>query len=90
MAGYRQLVARHVKQFKASTHGRQILMANNIGRIHFEQTPEALFAVQELLAVHPQAVDPKKAESYTLQRVQLAALGDTTIDETEPELGDKG
>ena len=90
VAGYRQLIARHVKQFNASTHGRQILMANNIGRIHFEQTPNALFAVQELFAVHPQAVDPKKAESYTLQRVQLAALGGAAIDETEPQLGEEG
>jgi hypothetical protein len=88
--GYRQLVARHVKQFKASTHGRQILMANNLGRIRFEQTPEALHAVQELFTVHPKAPDPKKAEVYTLQRVQLAALGDATIDETEPTLRDPG
>jgi hypothetical protein len=88
--GYRQLVARHVKQFKASTHGRQILMANNLGRIRFEQTAQALHAVQELFTVHPKAPDPKKAEIYTLQRVQLAALGGAKLDEAEPTLGDAG
>jgi hypothetical protein len=88
--GYRQLAARHVKQFKASTHGRQILMANNLGRIRFERTAEALHAVQELFTVHPKAADPKKAEIYTLQRIQLAALGGATIDEAEPKLGDAG
>ncbi|MCC6861018.1 MAG: hypothetical protein IT158_20795 [Bryobacterales bacterium] len=85
--GYRELVARHVKQFKGATHGRQILMANNLGRIRFERTPTALFAVQELFTAHPQAADPKKGELYTLHRVQLAALGDAKIDEPEPTLG---
>jgi hypothetical protein len=85
--GYRQLVARHVKQFKASKHGRQILMANNIGRIHFEQTTEALNAVQELLTVHPKAADPKKPEVYAVHRVQIAALGTATINEPQPEFG---
>jgi hypothetical protein len=88
--GYRQLVARHVKQFKSSTHGRQILMANNLGRIRFEQTPEALHAVQELFTVHPKAPDPKKAEIYSMFRVQLAALGGAKINEPEPTLGDAG
>lgn len=88
--GYRQLVARHVKQFKASTHGRQILMTNNIGRIRFEQTAEALNVVQELFAVHPQAADPKKAEIYALHRIQIAALGSAKINEPEPTLGGAG
>lgn len=86
--GYRQLVARHVKQFKKALHGRQVLMANNLGRIHFEQSPEAIHAVQELFAVHPTAADPKKAEVYALHRVQLAALGSATIDEAAPTLGE--
>jgi hypothetical protein len=90
VAGYRQLIARHVKQFKASTHGRQILMSNNVGRIRFEQSPQAVFAVQELFAVHPRAADPRKAEAYTLQRIQLAALGGAALDEQEPALGDAG
>jgi hypothetical protein len=79
-----------VKQFKASTHGRQILMANNLGRIRFEQNAQELHAVQELFTVHPKTPDPKKAEIYTLQRVQLAALGGAKIDEAEPTLGDAG
>jgi hypothetical protein len=90
VSGYRQLVARHVKQFKASTHGRQILMTNNIGRIRFEQTAEALNVVQELFAVHPQAADPKKAEIYAVHRIQIAALGSAKIDEPEPTLGGEG
>jgi hypothetical protein len=90
VAGYRQLVARHVKQFKASTHGRQILMANNLGRIHFEQTADSLTAVQELFAVHPLAPDPTKPEVYTVQRIQIAALGTAKIEEPEPVLGDAG
>jgi len=85
--GYRQLVARHVKQFKASKHGRQILMANNLGRIRFEQTETALNVIQELFTVHPLAPDPKKAEIYAEHRVQLAALGTGVIDETQPEFG---
>jgi hypothetical protein len=88
--GYRQLVARHVKQFKAFTHGRQILMTNNIGRIHFEQTADALNAVQELFAVHPEAADPKRAEIHTVHRIQIAALGTATINEPEPTLGAAG
>jgi hypothetical protein len=88
--GYRQLVARHVKQFKASTHGRQILMTNNIGRIRFEQTGDALNAVQELFAVHPKAADPKKAEIYAVHRIQIAALGSAKIEEPEPALGVAG
>ncbi|WP_413935684.1 hypothetical protein [Nitrospira sp. BLG_1] len=88
--GYRQLVARHVKQFKKASHGRQVLMANNLGRIHFEQLPQAIHAVQELFTVHPAAPDPKKAEVYALHRVQLAALAGATIDEPEPTLGDAG
>ena len=90
VAGYRQLIARHVKQFKASTHGRQILMSNNLGRIRFEQTPQALFAVQELFAVHPKAADPRKPEAFTQQRIQIAALGGAAIDEPQPALGDVG
>jgi hypothetical protein len=65
-------------------------MANNLGRIRFDQTPQALFAIQELFAVHPKAADPRKAEAYTLQRIQIAALGGDPIDESEPVLGDAG
>lgn len=86
--GYRQLVARHVKQFKRAAHGRQVLMANNLGRIHFEQSPDAIHVVQALFTVHPAAPDPRKAEIYALHRVQLAALGGAVIDEPAPTLGD--
>ena len=85
--GYRQLLARHVKQFKASKHGRQILMANNLGRIRFDQTGDVLDVVQELFTVHPLAADPKKAEIYAVHRIQIAALGTGVINETQPEFG---
>jgi len=65
-------------------------MTNNIGRIHFEQTADALNAVQELFAVHPKAADPKTAEIYAVHRIQIAALGTAKIDEPEPTLGAAG
>lgn len=89
--GYRQIAARHARQFKRMKHGRQVIFTNNLGLIRFEIKENAgvktLDVIQGLYATHPEAPDPAKAELYTLHRVTLAALDGAKLDEKPPEFG---
>ena len=56
---YRRLISRHHRSFDIMRNGRQIVMGNNLGLIHFKnikkdaQSQEVLHAIQELRSVFP-------------------------------------
>ena len=91
LEGYRQVAARHVKQFRRMKHGRQIMFANNLGVIRFEVAgrngKKTLDVIQELYAAHIEAPNPAKPELYTLHRFPLAALAGAKLDEEKPSIG---
>jgi len=72
--GYRQVVVRHAKQLTQALNSRQILFANNIGRVRFEVDNNTLVAVQELYTAFPfsGAETLEKPSLFTLHRVPLS------------------
>jgi len=72
--GYRQVVVRHAKQLTQLLNSRQILFANNIGRVRFEIENNTLVAVQELFTTFPfTGVETvEKPSLFTLHRVALS------------------
>ncbi|HEX7334964.1 MAG TPA: hypothetical protein VF290_25900, partial [Pyrinomonadaceae bacterium] len=73
--GYRQVVVRHAQQLTRLLNSRQILMANNIGRVRFETENNTLVAVQELYTTFPfSGVETvEKPSLFTLHRVPLSS-----------------
>lgn len=72
--GYRQVVVRHAQQLTRLLNSRQILIANNIGRVRFEIENNTLFAVQELFTTFPfsGAETLEKSSPFTVHRVALS------------------
>lgn len=73
--GYRQVVVRHAQQLTRLLNSRQILIANNIGRVRFETENNTLVAVQELFTTFPfsGAETLEKPSPFTLHRVPLSS-----------------
>lgn len=69
--GYRSVLTRQRRQLDRSYHTRQILWANNIGRVGFRRDGDTLVATQELWAVHPRATPDNVPEPYTVHEVRL-------------------
>lgn len=74
---YQRLAAKHAQQIDQVNHGRQIMFANNLGMVRFEEenandpARAVLVAVHELHATHPEAVDPQKPEIHARHVVPL-------------------
>lgn len=79
--GYRKLMRRHVAQMDKLNNSRQILFANNLGLLRFEQQNGNLVAFNELYTVFPFDLPHyKEAELYTHHSAQL-----TGVSEKRPE-----
>jgi hypothetical protein len=72
---YRKVMVRHAKQLTQFLNSRQILFANNVGRVRFEQQGQTLVAVQELYTTFPSAGAEtlEKPEIFTLHKVPLSS-----------------
>lgn len=73
--GYRQVIVRHAQQLTRLLNSRQILIANNMGRVRFETENNTLVAVQELFTTFPfSGVETvEKPSPFTLHRVPLSS-----------------
>jgi hypothetical protein len=73
---YRQILVRHAKQLTQMLNSRQILFANNVGHVRFEQQDETLVAVQELHTTFPftGAEILEKSSPFTVHSVPLRSL----------------
>jgi hypothetical protein len=88
--GYRRVAVRHAKQLEKLNNSRQILFANNLGLVKFENRDDILHVVHELYTVHPAAEIPEKPELYTLHVVALHnPLEDRPEKKMMPEVGDE-
>jgi hypothetical protein len=76
---YRQILVRHAKQLTQLLNSRQILFANNLGLVRFENENETLVAVQELHTTFPfvGAETLEKSEPFTIHRVPLSSPNET-------------
>lgn len=87
--GYRQVLVRHAKQLTNMVNSRQILFANNLGRVRFEQQGQTLVAIQELYTSFPfvGAQTLEKPALFTLHKVPLTSPGEQTPEQdlNEPE-----
>jgi len=89
LEGYRRVVVRHAKQLTQLLNSRQILFANNLGRLRFENLVEdegrkqTLIAMHELYTAFPAvgAATLEKAELFTLHRVAMSDPGEEKPDE---------
>ena len=85
--GYRQVLARHGKQLSKMLNSRQILFANNLGRVRFEtQTDNTIVAIQELYTSFPftGAETLEKPALFTFHSVALSSPGEI---KPEAEIG---
>jgi len=85
--GYRQVLVRHAKQLTQMLNSRQILFANNVGRVRFEiQADKTPVAIQELYTTFPftGAETLEKPALFTLHSV---ALSSPTEIKPEAEVG---
>ena len=77
---YQAVASRHGAHLHKFNHTRQILFTNNLGVVRFERHPQGnaniLWAVHELHAVHPEAIDPRIPEAYAIHKVPLQAPQD--------------
>jgi hypothetical protein len=88
--GYRQVLARHGKQLSKMLNSRQILFANNLGRVRFEtQTDNTIVAIQELYTSFPftGAETLEKPALFTFHSVALSSPGEI---KPEAEIGLEG
>ena len=81
--GYRKVLVRHAKQLTQLLNSRQILFANNLGRVRFEQQGETLVAIQELYTSFPfvGAQTLEKPAIFTRHEVPLTSLQEQTPEE---------
>ncbi|HEU4933412.1 MAG TPA: hypothetical protein VFT48_15115 [Pyrinomonadaceae bacterium] len=72
---YRKVLVRHAKQLTQVLNSRQILFANNVGRVRFELQGETPVAVQELYTAFPSvgAETLEKPALFTLHKVPLSS-----------------
>ena len=72
--GYRSVMVRHAKQLTQLLNSRQMLFANNVGRIRFENENETIVALQELYTSFPftGAETLEKPALFTLHRVAMS------------------
>lgn len=71
---YRRVVVRHAKQLTQLLNSRQILFANNLGRVRFENQNQTIIAVHELFTAFPfvGAETLEKPALFTLHRVTMS------------------
>ena len=69
------MLVRHAKQLTQMLNSRQILFANNVGRVRFEKEGETLVAIQELYTAFPfvGAETLEKPALFTLHKVPLSS-----------------
>lgn len=72
---YRKVLVRHAKQLTQMLNSRQILFANNVGRVRFEKDGETVVAIQELYTAFPfvGAETLEKPALFTLHKVPLSS-----------------
>ncbi len=86
--GYRSVMVRHAKQLTQLLNSRQILFANNLGRVRFEGQGDSLVAIQELYTTFPfvGAETLEKPALFTLHKVPLNSPSEK---KPEDEFGDE-
>lgn len=72
---YRKVMVRHARQLTQMLNSRQILFANNVGRVRFEVQDQTIEAIQELYTAFPfvGAETLEKPALFTLHRVPLSS-----------------
>ncbi len=96
---YQEIVKRHASQLRKSKHGRQTLVAHNVGIVSFNykaaesQPGRTLHVLHELYAVFS-AIEaphtPQRPEIMTRHETLLAAVEGATIKEQRPQIGVAG
>lgn len=72
--GHRRIVVRHAKQLTQILNSRQILFANNLGRVRFVNENQTLVALHEIFTAFPfvGAETLEKPALFTLHRVAMS------------------
>lgn len=98
LPAYQAVVNRHAAQFKKSKHGRQVLVAHNLGIVTFFKTPldndkdYFLNVRQDLYAAYSGTENipstPLTPDLMTRHDAKLAAIGSVKFDEEPPKVAD--